>query len=202
MMTDPAATQAYIANCLTPLVGHLAATPLPAATVAAAAAAAAASADGGSALDPSASASGEPAAAVATGGGTSRQSAGATDQPMPEEVLQQRLPAVLVSSGHRRWRRLRAAQAGSEAVAAAPGLAGGAGAATDGAGPTGAGHGPAGHAWQGQRGESANASTAFTGESPATSASVPTYSSAILGWDILNEPEGMSWALRLYHSYM
>lgn len=30
----------------------------------------------------------------------------------------------------------------------------------------------------------------------------PTYSSVILGYEVLNEPEGMSWDLRLYHNYM
>ncbi|KAG2440073.1 hypothetical protein HXX76_004187 [Chlamydomonas incerta] len=30
----------------------------------------------------------------------------------------------------------------------------------------------------------------------------PTYSSVLLGYELLNEPEGMSWELRLYHNYM
>ncbi|KXZ46825.1 hypothetical protein GPECTOR_40g559 [Gonium pectorale] len=30
----------------------------------------------------------------------------------------------------------------------------------------------------------------------------PTYSSVLLGYEVLNEPEGMSWDLRLYHNYM
>ena len=30
----------------------------------------------------------------------------------------------------------------------------------------------------------------------------PTYSSVLLGYELLNEPEGMSWDLRLYHNYM
>ncbi|EFJ52890.1 hypothetical protein VOLCADRAFT_115818 [Volvox carteri f. nagariensis] len=193
LMRTSAGTSGYVDNCLTPLVRHLAATPIPPPYAD----------DVLAALDKvevlrRAASRAAAAARVVVGGRSAPPSGNLGAQEEEEEESQpqsqSQSPGDMASSLHVSPLTHPVGYPGTTAL---PG-----GDVDEGSGAGDGGGSPGGAAAATATAAAAAAAAAAVEAVSLEFSAAATYSSVVMGYDLFNEPEGTSWDLRLYHFYM